>query len=86
MFLIERVRSEDGALMIVLASVFVIGALYLWGGEVWDDRPLFDILERTDTLDLWSQPVGGGAVGQGYYRPFSMMILKLELIRLYTQH
>ena len=77
MFLIEKMRSEEASFIVVLAAVFFIGALYLWGGEVWDDRSLLEALERTDLFALWSHPVGGGAVGQGYYRPFSMMILKI---------
>ena len=52
---------------------------YLGGGPVWDDHALIiEHLARLgvwDVLSLWGNPVGGGEVGTGYFRPMSMTFL-----------
>ncbi|MBM73799.1 MAG: hypothetical protein CMK59_00245 [Proteobacteria bacterium] len=75
--MLQKIRAEERAILAVITAVLLICIPYVFGGEVWDDRPLFELLRGTSFLDLWIQPVGGGAVGQGYYRPFSMMVLKV---------
>jgi hypothetical protein len=56
-------------------------APYLGNGPVWDDHGLItDGLAQVplDALpQLLTQPVGGGVVGQGYYRPVAMLALAL---------
>lgn len=57
------------------------GLVYLPGGAVWDDHTLILAhlvhLDGSELLGLWSAPVGGGEVGQGYYRPVATTALAL---------
>ena len=55
--------------------------MYVPGGAVWDDHTLIVAalapLDAAGLVDLWTQPVGGGEVGTGYYRPLAMTALAL---------
>lgn len=69
-------------LAVISALVGIAAATpYLGNGPVWDDHSLI-----TDGLaqlpvgalpELLTRPVGGGAAGQGYYRPVAMVTLAL---------
>ncbi len=65
----------------VAAAAVAAGAPAWAGGPVWDDHWLLG--ERLAGLDaaglaaLWTSPVGGGEVGEGYYRPVAMTALAL---------
>ena len=64
-------EQQKRGLLLVIA--LALGALYLAGGPVWDDHDLIDVyLRKQELLVLWSHPVGGGDVGQGYYRPLAL--------------
>lgn len=62
-------------------AALVAGAPYLAGGPVWDDHTL--VVGQLAQLDwhglaqLWTEPVGGGVAGSGYYRPLAMTVLSL---------
>lgn len=71
------------ALVAALAAICGLAAAlpYLRGGPVWDDHELIlGHLARLPAAELpglaW-RPVGGGAVGGGYFRPVSMVLLSL---------
>ncbi|MEC7988279.1 MAG: hypothetical protein VX278_24140 [Myxococcota bacterium] len=62
----------------LLVPVLFCGFPYLRGGLVWDDAYLLvELLPYQNWFDIWLSPVGGGSVGEGYYRPLSMTLLKL---------
>ena len=59
-------------------AALVTGLLYSSGGPVWDDHLLIlGLLPEIAWADLFLQPVGGGRVGSGYFRPLSMAAMKL---------
>ena len=61
----------------LVAGLLLLGFLYFTTTPVWDDHFLFSYLEQTPFSQLMNSPVGLGDVGDGYYRPVSMILMKL---------
>ena len=73
---------SQGQLTLACAvAALAAAAVYVPGGAVWDDHTLIlgalAPLNGAGLLGLWTQPVGGGEVGTGYYRPLAMTALAL---------
>ncbi|MGC6509990.1 MAG: tetratricopeptide repeat protein [Myxococcota bacterium] len=58
-------------------AVFIFNSMGYWHSQfIWDDPEIFGHVSQTDWRQLWVEPVTGGRLGKGYYRPLSMTILK----------
>ena len=53
----------------------LVGAMYLSHNPVWDDHYLIHTLKQRSIVEIWSQPVGGGDVGDAYFRPLPMSFI-----------
>lgn len=51
--------------------------MYLSSTPVWDDHYLIDTLNQRSIAEIWLQPVGGGEVGDAYFRPLPMSLIAL---------
>ena len=64
--------------IIVLIGLGLILGLGYWKSQfIWDDREIFAHVHYSSWLQLWFEPVTGGRLGGGYYRPIAMTLLKL---------
>ena len=61
----------------VLLCSFLCGILYVFGEAVWDDHDLLQHIQDSSISNILFSPVGLGEIGEGYYRPLSMLCLKM---------
>ena len=69
------IDSGKVAALAVLGLLLSVG--YWQAAFIWDDVEIFAHVNQTPWLQLWFEPVTGGRLGGGYYRPLAMSVLKL---------
>jgi hypothetical protein len=65
----------------VAFAAALCGALYLFGGPVWDDAALIqrDLIQRSfgELVALWTSPLREQGPGAGYFRPLALTVMAI---------